>query len=175
MKRILMASAAVLSLTALPSAAVWAKDDPCTNPGNNCGNGGGKDGPAGPQGPKGDKGDPGPAGPEGPKGERGPAGQDGAPGAPGVDGRDASFDADAFHAGQTAAAAIGAQELLDPDEGGWVYGIGLTGLFTDYSDAGAVSGAIGYGLTADSMIYGKVSTGLGGDATAVHLGYTARF
>lgn len=91
---------------------------------------------------------PGATGPAGPAGARGPAGSSG---------------------DHINAAAIGALELLDPTPGGWTGGIGVTG---SEGNASAALG-IGYGTSANTMLYGKLASD-GKDALG-SVGFSFRF
>lgn len=97
------------------------------------------------------------------RGPRGPIGQTGPQGQPGQPGQDAS-SSDYINA-----AAIGALELLDPIPGGWTGGVGVTG--SEDNAAGAIG--VGYGTSADTMLYGKIASD-GRDALG-SVGFSFRF
>jgi len=99
----------------------------------------------------------------------------GVQGRDGTNGTDAVVDYGAILSGQSVSSAIGTQELMEPVDGGWSYGIGIAGMFTDYGNDQAVSGGIAYGLSEGSMTYMKVSTDFDGSSVAVAAGYSAQF
>ena len=131
----------------------------------------------GPQGADGRDGVDGQDGADGVDGRDGVDGVDGRDGRDGVDGRDGqdgrSVDYSQYLSDMATVAGIGGLEMRTPYEGGFVWSMGIAGIENDFGGALAMSAGIGYGITENMSIYGKIS--VGEHSTVASVGIEGRF
>ena len=98
-------------------------------------------------------------------------GPQGADGRDGQDGR--SVDYSQYLSDMATVAGIGGLEMRTPYEGGFVWSMGIAGIENDFGGALAMSAGIGYGITENMSIYGKIS--VGEHSTVASVGIEGRF
>lgn len=153
MKKIITTTAMLVALTTATYASDYDDDD---------------------RGPRGYKGE---VGAQGPKGDTGPAGKDGARGLQGVPGKDGArglqgvVDYNKVQNYDATVASLAGLELLTPDLESWSWAGGIGGT----QDATAIAAGLAYGISENSMVYGKVSHSIDDSYTAYFIGLSGKF